>query len=71
MSELRLEVLCKGLGEAYTKDNRAALEIEKYFVSIDKSVMQAVEELCKKYSTLPTFFFFYFLPAKSLQQFHT
>lgn len=44
-------------------DNSAALEIEKCFVSIDKSLMQGIEEMFKKYSTLPTFFS---LPAKSL-----
>lgn len=62
MSEFRLEVLCKEVGEAYAKDNSAALEIEKRFVSIDKSLMQAVEEMFKKYSTN----FFFSLPAKSL-----
>lgn len=40
-------------------DNSAALEIEKCFVSIDKSLMQGIEEMFKKYSTLPTFFFLY------------
>lgn len=46
VSELGLEVLCKERGEA-GKDDRATLEIEKCFVSIGKSLMQAVEEMFK------------------------
>lgn len=68
MSEFRLEVLCKEVGEAYAKDNSAALEIEKRFVSIDKSLMQAVEEMFKKYSTN---FFFFFTSQITVQEFHT
>lgn len=50
-------------------DNSAALEIEKCFVSIDKSLMQGIEEMFKKYSTLPTFFFF--TSQVTVQEFHT
>lgn len=46
VSELRLQVLCKELGEA-CKDNRAAFEIEKCFVNVGKSLIQAVEEMFK------------------------
>lgn len=49
--------------------NSAALEIEKCFVSIDKSLMQGIEEMFKKYSTLPTFFFF--TSQVTVQEFHT
>lgn len=67
VSELRLEVLCGELGEAYTKDSRAALQIEKYFVSID--FMQALKR-CLKY-ILPYRLPFLFTNQITVKQFHT
>lgn len=39
------------------KDNRAALEVEKCFVSIGKSLMQAFEQILSKDSILLAFLF--------------
>lgn len=67
MSELGLEVLCKELGEVY-EDNRAALEIEKCFVSVGKSLMQVVE-IFK--NILPYQLFPFFSSQITIQEFHT
>lgn len=54
----------KSLVGHITNGNRAALEIEKCFVSTGKSLRQAFGQILKTYSTL--LFFFFFKPAKSL-----
>lgn len=63
MSEFRLEVLSKALGESYTKDVRAALEIEKCFVHIGRNLMQALNRCLKNIPSYHLFFFFFNQPG--------